>query len=131
MMLSVAALVGCTSSAEEMLVGRWQMERAFEKMAVEGEAEPVIQEIPGFDNVILEFFEGDECMMTDRTDTMFYRWSLTGGSTLVLFRDGWAEDYKVNVLTKERLVYSDTYTHYDSVSGLNTSYLYRYEYNKI
>ncbi len=71
------------------------------------------------------------CIVVDRGDTTLYRWSLTSGDTLVLWNERWAEDYTINQLTKQRLVYSDTYRYYDSTLNKQYNYKYRFEYKKL
>lgn len=131
LLMPLVALTGCTPSAEEMLVGRWQLVYAIERVANVATGDVTLDTLPGYDHQRLTFMADATCMMTDRGDTTYYMWSLTGGNILALWREGWAEDYTVNQLTEERLVYNDTYSYYDSIAGGRFNYKYRFEYKKI
>ena len=130
LLLPLLALTGCTLGPEELIVGRWKVERAVEQLTVT-DGGMTESEMPGYEHQVVEFMEGDVCMMTDRGDTVYYFWSLQDGATLVLFREGWAEDYSVDRLDKERLVYSDSYTYTDTLTGRKSVYRYIYEHKKL
>ena len=129
LLLPLGALIGCTP-ADEMLVGRWMQVCALERVSNETTGEAVIDTLPGCDTQVLTFMEDATCMSADRGDTIYYQWALSG-NTLALWREGWAEDYTVNKLTKEYLVYSDSYIYYDSITGIRYKYKYRFEYKKL
>ena len=129
LLMPLVALMSCTP-ADEMLIGRWKQVCALERVLNEATGEAVIDTLPGCDTQVLAFMEDATCLSADRGDTVVYQWSLSG-STLALWREGWAEDYTVNQLTKQRLVYSDSYSYYDSITGSRYIYKYRFEYKKL
>lgn len=127
----VNCLTGCSPSAEEMLIGRWKLECAIERMSDETNGEVRYDTLQGYDQQEMTFMDDANCIVVDRGDTTLYRWSLTSGDTLVLWNERWAEDYAINQLTKQRLVYSDTYRYYDSTLNKQYNYKYRFEYKKL
>ena len=128
-MLLLSVLAGCTP-ADEMLIGQWKQVYALERVANETTGEVTIDTLPGFDTHMMIFMANATCLSVDRSDTVLYQWALSG-NTLALWRDGWAEDYTVNKLTKEYLVYNDTYSYFDSITGCRYKYKYRFEYKKL
>lgn len=130
LLMPLVALTGCTPSAEEMLVGRWKQVYILEHVANVSTGESAIDTLRGSDTQEMTFMGDATCIVADRGDTTMYCWNLAG-STLAMWCEGWAEDYTVNQLTAERLVYSDSYSHYDSITGQRFNYKYRFEYKKI
>lgn len=130
LLMPLVALTGCTPSAEEMLVGRWKQACTIEHVANVSTGEVTLDTLRGGDTQEMTFMGDATCIVADRGDTVVCLWSLSG-STLALWREGWAEDYTVNQLTDQRLVYSDSYSHYDSITGTRYNYKYRFEYDKV
>ena len=130
MLAAVLMLTACNPSAEDMLIGRWKLYRAIETVVEASTGAATTDTLPGYDTQVMEFMSDATCFVADRGDTTFYMWSLTGGRTLALWRDGWAEDYYINALSNSLLVYSDTYSYYDSVSRRHYDYTYTFKYKK-
>ena len=122
------ALVGCTTTTEDLLVGSWRLDRATEVVASTDGTDSF--EMQGYDDYYIEFIEEGYCAVTDRGVQTVYEWYLIGDETLVLARGDWAEDYAIDELTKQRLVYSDTYAHVDESTGAPIVYTYTFEYSK-
>ena len=115
---------------EEMLVGRWRLHRVVETVASTAVDTVATREMEGYDATQVEFMEGGLCVWTQRTDTTHYHWMLGSDMTLVLMRGTQVDDYHVDKLTENRLVYSHAYSHRDSLSGVQYDYSYSFEYNK-
>ena len=130
LLLPLLTLAGCAWTDEGKLVGRWGTDCVIETVTMQGGNTVSVDTMPGYSSQVVEFMDGDLCLVIDRGDTAFYHWSLND-KTLALFREGWAEDYQVEELTRERLVYSDTYSHLDSVTGFYMFYTYTFKYNKL
>ncbi|MBR4738404.1 MAG: hypothetical protein IK058_00195 [Bacteroidales bacterium] len=128
MLAAAMALTGCTSATADLLIGSWRLDQATETVTTADST--VTHPREGYDNFRLEIMEEGVCAMIDRGDTVFYLWDLSGDDTLVLYRQGWAEDYTIDELTKHRLVYSDSYSVHDSVTGRRTDYTYTFDYSK-
>ena len=117
------ALTACTQTKEDMLVGKWQVNCVTETIQAGGQTSTT--QLPGYDNYTMEFVEEGYCAATVRGERTIYTWYLVDDNTLVLTLDDWAEDYTINELTKNRLVYSDTY------SDGGTDRTYTFEYSKL
>jgi len=129
----VAGLAACSEpTAEEMIEGTWNLEKAYETAATMDESEVTM--LQGLDGQTLEFDENGYCFLKVQGQTITYRWYLLGDTRLVFcpmfVDDPVCEEYAIDELTEERLVYSDSYCVYDTVSGVRTDYTYSFEYSK-
>lgn len=131
LLLSAFALTACTQSMEDMLVGRWRLERVIETVYLTPGDHTTVDTLPGYDSQTLEFMADATCIRTDRGDTTFYQWALSDGKTLALWHNEWAEDYYVERLDDSRLVLDDNYSHRDTVTGIVADYTYSFEYKKM
>ena len=129
--LTAMLTVACGEpTKEELLVGRWQLDRATES-EVNSLGAMSETELQGYGTLLAEFLEDQLCLMVDRGDTVAYLWKLDGDTALLLYRNEHVDDYTLKELTKQRLVYSDSYIHLDSLSGICTEYTYTFEYNRL
>lgn len=128
---AVLTLTGCMKDPEKMLIGRWQLDCVIELVVEVGGERVSLDTLPGYDSQTIEFLDDATCVLTDRGETTVYQWSLSGDNTLALFREGWAEDYTLNVLTQQRLVYTDTYLYTDTVTHKQYKDKYRFEYKRL
>ena len=129
MMLAITlALTACTQTPEDMLIGTWQMKHATETVSVNGQS--TTNELPGYDNYIMEFVKEGYCAVTVRGERTVYTWYLVDDNTLLLTLENWVEDYSINELTKNHLVYNDTYNRLDTLTNTRTYYTYTFEFDK-
>lgn len=132
-LLATMMLTSCgEQTRNEMLVGKWTLERAIETVTPAGGA-AVETEMPGYAGQTMELMEEGTCCRTDRGVSTYSLWYLADDRYLI-FTDMHSseilEDYTIDELTKDKLVYSDAYIHYDSLTGNQSSYAYLFEYSK-
>lgn len=130
---AVVCLVGCGPSTDaEMLEGKWNLTRAYETVTL-GTAPAVVNDLEGYVGRTMELSEDGLCRRVDRDEVQVCLWYLSTDRRLI-FADTLdnhvLEDYAINELTKERLVCSNEYDSYDSLTGTQSRYAYRFEYSK-
>lgn len=132
-LLATMILTSCGEpTRDEMLVGKWTLDRATEMVTPAGGA-TVEAEMPGYAGQTMELMEEGTCCRIDRGEATYSLWYLSDDRYLI-FTDMHSseilEDYTIDELTKDKLVYSDAYSHYDSLTGARMDYHYTFEYSK-
>ena len=133
LLLAAVCLVACTQPTDaELLEGKWSLTRAYETVN-SGSAAPVVNDLDGYVGQTMELAEDGTCCRTDRGEEWFCLWFLSADRHLV-FADTAdnhvLEDYAIDELTKERLVCGNSYSYFDSLTGVRTYYAYTFEYDK-
>lgn len=126
-------LTGCGPSTDaELLEGKWNLTHAQAEVTT-GSAPTVTSDLEGYVGRTMELSEDGLCRRVDRDEVQICLWYLSTDRRLV-FADTLdnhvLEDYAIDKLTKEQLVCSNEYTSYDSLSGTQSRYAYRFEYSK-